>query len=214
LTNAPLKTNLYKKGDAMEAGILLGVAAGIVHITAYLLYNTDILKNACSPNNTTWLLWAFLGLLNVSSYVRMSRDLAKSILPITSATLRFTTLFVIIARGKWRKPDKYDLSVLIIGICAAVVWYVYKNAAYANLILQLCYIISIIPTQRGILRNEKNEKILPWLLWGAGHSLGISVVVARWSGQYQDLAFSAIGAMLNFGTGILVAAKKHFSKTP
>lgn len=191
----------------MEPGVFLGITAGIVHITAYLLYNRNILKDDCDPNNTTWLLWALLGLLNVSSYIKMSRDLVKSILPATSAALRLITLFVTIAKGKWKKPDKWDVSVLIIGAGAAIIWYIYKNAAYANLFLQLCYIISIIPTDRGILRGEKNEKILPWLLWSVGHTLGISVILARWSGQYQDLAFSTIGVILNLSTGLLVFFK-------
>ena len=141
----------------MTLGVFLGTLAGLVHITAYVLYNRGILKGKCKPNNTTWTLWIFLALLNSSSYLKMSQDIIKSILPITSAAFRFITFGLIIAKGKWKKLDKIDYIVLTIGITAGIMWYILKSATYANLILQLAYITSIIPTYRSIWKNKSRE---------------------------------------------------------
>ncbi len=192
----------------MEPGIILGTLGGLVHIIAYVLYNKGIVRGRTIPNNTTWTLWVFLALLNGSSYVKMSRDLVKSIVPLIGTAFRFITYGLIIKKGKWRKLDRIEIIILIIGAAAGLIWYMLKSATYANLILQLAYVISIIPTFRSIWKNNTEEP-LPWFLWGVGHSLAIATVCARWSGQYQDLAFSGIGAIIHFIAAYLIFIKKE-----
>lgn len=192
----------------MELGIILGTVAGLVHITAYILYNKGILRGKTTPNNTTWTLWVFLALSNGSSYIKMSHDLIKSIVPIVGTAFRFITFGFIIGKGKWRKLDKIEIFILIIGIVAGIAWYTLKSATYANLILQLAYTVSVIPTYRSIWRKN-TEQFLPWFLWGCGHSLGVATVFARWNGQYQDLAFSGIGAAIHFIAAFLIFLKKE-----
>jgi len=197
----------------MDLGIFLGTLAGLVHIIAYITYNHRILKDKFGPNNTTWTLLMFLALLNSSSYLKMSQDVVKSILPIISAIFRFITFSLIIAKGKWKKLDKAEYTVLIIGIIAGIMWYILKNATYANLLLQLAYLIAIFPTYRSIWKNKSKESFTPWFLWGCGHSLGIATVLSRWSGQYQDLAFSSVGAIVHFIAAFLTLRKSNHHQT-
>jgi len=45
-----------------------------------------------------------------------------------------------------------------------VVWWVFRSATYANLILQVCILVSFIPTYRTVWNNPKTEKALPWFI--------------------------------------------------
>lgn len=188
----------------INTGIIFGILAGLVHITAYIFYYKSILKGSTKPNNTSWVIWIFLGLLNSSSYLTMSNDLVKSILPISSAILRCITLGLIILKGRWRKLDEIEYSILSIGIASGFTWYIFKSAANANLILQFAYIISIIPTYRSIITGKGCEDLTPWFLWSLGYCLGVATVIARWKGQFQELAFSTIGIILHLITVYLI----------
>jgi hypothetical protein len=65
----------------MVYGVVFGITAGRIHFTAYFFYHRGILKGSSKPNNTSWTLWALLGLLNSTSYVSMSHDVVKTFFP-------------------------------------------------------------------------------------------------------------------------------------
>src|SRR4051812_7178219 len=76
---------LCRRRYKMDLTLQLGIAAGVLQLVAFALYNKQILQGTSTPNTATWTLWAFLAVLNASSYAAMTADLAKYFLPITSA---------------------------------------------------------------------------------------------------------------------------------
>lgn len=192
----------------MDITISLAVLTNIIHITAFVLYNKDILKGHSRPNRTSWGIWAFITILNFTSYSSMSDDWVKSLLPTISSFLCIATFVITLFKNGRFQINKWDAVALSLGIVASLVWFSVKSATYANLILQLALFIGFIPTARSAITNPKNEKPLPWFLWSLAFTLGIFVIVLRWTGQWQDLGYTLNGIICHVTVGCLSLRKR------
>ena len=186
----------------MTIEIMLGVIAGLIHIAAFIIYHKQILQGTSRPNRTTWTLWVFISTLNCISYIVMSRDIVKGLLPIASTIACIAVFVVSLFKGKLSKLNLGDEIVLVLGFVSLFVWWAYHSATYANLLLQVCIFISFIPTYHGVWGNATNEKALPWFIWSSAYILTIIVVSLRWQGQYQDLVYPVNCLVLHAGVGI------------
>jgi len=182
---------------------LLGITAGLLHIIAFVIYNRQMLEGTSKPNSATWTLWVFLTVLNATSYSDMSGDWVKNFLPIVSSAAVFVTFLVALFLGKFSKLDSYDLAALVVGCVSGFAWWYYQSAAYANLILQLSILISFIPTYKGVWRDSKKEKSLPWFIWTSAYVLSLIVIYMRWEGQWEELAYPVNCFFLHVGVGFL-----------
>lgn len=172
----------------MELAIILGIIAGVIDIGTFVLYNKNILQGQCRPNIVSWGLWSFLAVLACVSYISMTGDWVKCILSVVSTTACIGTFVFSLFKGNVNKLGKFDYWALALGVFAALIWWIYKNSTYGNLLLQPCFVIAYIPTWKSVWNDKKNEKPLPWLLWTVTFAVQIVVVLLRWKGQYQDLA--------------------------
>lgn len=186
---------------------MLGILSGLTHATAFLIYNKQIFKGTSRPNTTTWTLWSVMATLNCVSYLFMSGDVVKGIISISGSVLCVGTFLLSIAKGKLSKLNKWDIAVLVIGFMAVGFWWVFRNATCANLILQICFLVSFIPTYRGVIGDPKSEKGLPWFIWGLAYFITIIVVILRWNNQYQDLAYPVLSCVSHAGLGLLALRK-------
>lgn len=185
--------------------IIIGITAGSIHVTAFLIYHKQIFQGTSHPNITTWTLWAFLSPLNCLSYIAMSNDWIKGLLPIASTSACLAVFVLSLFKGKLSKLNFWDTVALIIGIVSILIWWHYCSAAYANLLLQISIVISFVPTYRGAWKDVNIEKPLPWFVWASAYILTITVVFLRWQGQYQDLVYPINCLLLHAGVGILAS---------
>lgn len=191
----------------MTVEVILGVIAGLIHIVAFLIYHRQMLQGTSKPNQATWTLWVFISTLNCISYIVMSGDIIKGLLPIASTAACIAVFVVSLFKGKLSKLNFGDQIALMLGFASIFVWRAYRSATYANLILQICILISFIPTYRGVWKEPSNEKALPWFVWSSAYILTIIVVFLRWQGQYQDLVYPINCLLLHGGVGILSLRK-------
>lgn len=187
--------------------VWLGVIAGLMHVAAFVLYNKQMLRGTSVPNTATWTLWAFLTVLNVSSYAVMSEDLVKSILPAASSLACVATFLFSWYKGKLKRIDIWEGRALALGLVSGIIWWWFKSATYANLILQLSVAISFVPTYRGVWKNPAIERALPWYIWSAAYVLSIVVIAMRWREQYVDLVYPINCLILHVAVGLLTLKK-------
>jgi len=83
----------------MKPTVLMGMAASVLSIFTYVLYNKDILKGRCKPNMVTWGLGSFLLILNAITYIAMCNDWVKGILSISTCITCCVTFVLSIFRG-------------------------------------------------------------------------------------------------------------------
>jgi drug/metabolite transporter (DMT)-like permease len=191
----------------------LAIIASLIHISAFVIYNKDIFRGKCHPSPISWFLWAFITVLNFTSYKVMNNDWIVAMLPIVgSAMCIFTFAFLIFSslrlKRKIQKPDRKDIAVLLIGAVAIVVWQIFKSATYANLIVQGCFAFSTIPTIRSVWRKPRNEKPLPWFIWTGAFLVGLGIVLLKWQGNYLALVYPINAAACHLAVAILALRKK------
>lgn len=193
----------------MKLDIVLAIFTSFLHIIGYIVYNYQVMRGSSKPNTATWFLWSLITILNFTSYNIASGDWVKSLLPTIGALMVITTFLLILFRGKFSKLNKFDNLALVAGLISVLVWWQFNSAVYANLILQIAILIGFVPTYLGVLRNPKNEKPLPWLIWSAVYVLGTIIVLLRWNGQYIDIIYPLVtGLMAHSGVALLSLRKK------
>lgn len=187
--------------------MVLGFIGGAMHVMAFLIYNRQMLRGESKPNTATWSTWVVLSTLNATSYFFMSGDWVKTLLPIASTTACIGTFAFSLLKGKLSKLDPLDTLALILGLGVSFVWWWQRNATFANLLLQIPITISFFPTYRGVVKNPKVEKALPWFIWSSAYIFSITTVILRWKGQPQDLVYPVLCLILHGGVGFLTLRK-------
>lgn len=191
----------------MDTAIALGVIAGLLQLVAFAIYNKQIIQGTSKPNAATWTLWSYLTVLNVSSYAVMSNDWVKCLLPAASSAACLATFFYAAYKGKLSKLESLDNATLLVGIFAGFVWWYFSSAKFANLILQGAVAISFAPTLRGVWKNPRMERALPWYLWSIAYVLVLVVITMRWRNQYEDLVYPINCLILHAAVGLLARRK-------
>lgn len=187
----------------MQWQVALGVIAGLIHVIGFAVYNKQMIRGQSIPNSTTWTLWTFLSTLNCLTYLDASGDWIKALLPIASSLATIIVFLLAIKKGKLSRLDNLEKILLSLGLLSAVVWYYFHSATKANMILQVCIIISFVATFRSVWKKPKSEKAMPWFIWSSAYTLSITVVLSRWQNQWIDLLYPINCLILHAIVGIL-----------
>lgn len=173
----------------MKKDELLAYTTLLCSIIAFVIYNWQMLLGQSSPNAASWTIWAFITILNFTSYKAMSKDWIKSLLPTLNSLLCILTFVIAIYRGRLAALSSYDIIALGLGVATSVVWWQTKSATKAQMLLQVCVAIGFIPTYISVWSNPSNERLLGWVLWSVMFALQIIVVRLRWRGQKMDMLY-------------------------
>ena len=163
--------------------IFLGVVAALLHGTAYVLYNLQAKAGSSVPNPASWVVWAFLSVLNASSFFSMSGFL-PSLQFLTGSAACITTLIYVIFIGKLSWPTEKEWVILMLGLLGAIVWWEFRSATGGNLITTAAFIISSVPTISGVKENPFKETSRPWTIWtiaSIATSINVSLQHKWWS---------------------------------
>ena len=188
----------------MKKDEVLATLALLCNVLAFVIYNWQMLLGQSSPSAASWGIWAFVTVLNFTSYRKMSGDWVKSLLPTLSSVLCVLTFVIAISRGRLGTLDVYDAIVLAIGVVASVVWWRTKSPPKAQVLLQICIAIGFIPTYLSVWNNPENERLLGWLIWSITFTIQIVVVRLRWRGQKMDLLYPVNCAILHSAVPAIV----------
>jgi hypothetical protein len=197
----------------LNLGLSLSVASGVLQLLSFFLYNRKVLRGQSHPNAATWSLWVGLTVLNCVTYVMMTTDLVKGIMPMVSTLACFVTFWLALVRGKFSRLSSADWGAMFCGALACLVWWVYHSVTGANLILQVCVLISFVPTYRSVWNLPGQESPVPWFGWGAGYALAVGLVLLRWQGHYQDFVYPLSGCLLHSGLGVIALRKARVPRT-
>jgi hypothetical protein len=182
---------------------LLATAALLCHVIGFSIYNWQLLAGQSSPNAASWGMWAFVTVLNFTSYKALSKDWVKSLLPTLSSLLCILTFVLAVFRGRLAALGTYDAIALALALIACGVWWMTKSAMKAQLLLQLCIAIAFIPTYISVWEVPRHERALGWLIWTMAFVTQTRVVRLRWRGQKMDLLYPINNAVLHFAVAVL-----------
>lgn len=193
----------------MDLSQVLGVVSSLIYCIGYLCYNLGIFKGTTSANKATWGIWSSIAVVNMGSYIKATRDLWKSLIPILDLLLCALTLVIALVKGRNEGLDKWDKRALWVGCLSVIVWAIFKSATWANVVVQVSIAFALIPTWRAVWQKPEKENSLPWLLWSASYALAIVVVILRWSGKSIDLVYPINGLILHLSVPVLAYIRRR-----
>lgn len=197
--------------------VILGILAGVLQVVGYIFYVKKINLGRIKPNTASWSIWAFGAVLESSSYVFVTGDWVKNILPIACAVSAIVIFIYCFRHGHFEKPTKFEWSLVFLDCVAVFIWWWYSSAVYANLFLVLTAVISFIPIFLHIWKDNMVEDAKPWFIWTLAYAVLALVVMLRWE-KWEDLVYPAIFVILHIVVAILAIDSRipntlQFSKT-
>jgi hypothetical protein len=188
----------------MSALILaLPFAGAAIKLGGYGRYVVGIYRGEMKPNMATWTLWSVLSALNSTSYLLMSGDPLKASVALAGTVGCLITYVYALRKGSMQGLTGWDKVALSVGILAGAAWIGLKSASYANLILQAGFLISMIPTWRGLLADHDAEKPAPWFLMTASYVINIIVVTTRFDGNWLNYVYPVLSTLTHGSVGVM-----------
>jgi len=175
----------------------------LLSMSAFGLYNWKLFSGQLSPNAASWAVWAFVTVLNFTSYKSMTGDWWKALLPTANSLLCVLTFAILAVWGSFAPVNAYDHVAFLLGMTAGTIWGLTKSSKNAQIILSLAIAIGFIPTYASVWKNPEGELFLAWFLWSVMFLVHASVVRLRWRGQKMDLLYPINGFVLHFAVAVL-----------
>lgn len=201
-----LSSALVKEGGYLKTSgqyMYVAVLSALFSVTAFVMYNLKLLGGEVSPNAASWAVWAFVTVLNFTSYRAMTGDWVKSLLPTMNSLLCIATFVVLAFRGGFAQIPAYDQVALVLGILAGLIWWLTRSSRYAQVILSFAIAIGFVPTFVSVFKNAHAELFIAWLLWSMAFVSQTVLVVLRWREQKMDLLYPVWGFILHGAVAVL-----------
>ncbi len=191
-----------------ELSLALAVFAMVLHASAFVLYSIEVNRGSSKPNPASWGVWAFLAVVNAASFSMMADWVASMQFFVGSAGCVLTFLYALFA-GKFSRLEPFEQAFLIAGIIAVILWWYFRSAELANLIVVAAIFVSFWPTLAMVMRNPKGESALPWRLWTTAFGIMIVnlILTDAFVGDQSMLSFVA-PALLFIAHGAVASAAK------
>lgn len=171
-----------------KLSVYTAVISGVLQLLGYLIYDWAIFSGDIKPNASSWFLWAFGSGIATWSYLKLSQDLIKTILPLVCSVACVVTFFFALFNGSFSVPDRYDMFILLMTLGIIVFYSFTKERGYTNLLIQIETVFSFIPIIKGAHLNPEGEEVLPWLVWSFAYLLMGLTVLMRYE-KWWDLMY-------------------------
>jgi hypothetical protein len=162
-----------------EITIVLGVTTALLHGVAYILYSQQVKLGKSNPNAASWGVWAFLAILNALSYREMSGDVVASLQFFASSVACFLTFLYALSIGKFSRLTLGEWGLSALGLSSTIVWWQFRSATGANMIVLAAVITSFIPTLKGVWLDPFKEVPRSWILWTLAYLITTVNVILR-----------------------------------
>lgn len=191
----------------MNLPLTLGLTAAVLHGAANLLYARQTRDGTSQPNIASWAVWAFLAILNALSYWAMCGSILLAAQYLTGAVACLIVFSYALCTGKLSKPGWVEVTVLVLGTAAVLIWWINWSAADADWLVFLAFLISFVPTYVGVIRDPHKEAPLAWLVWTAACALTVANVIEQGKGGTQAIVVPAEMLVLHVGVACLAQRK-------
>ena len=177
--------------------MVLGISAALLHGVAYLLYARQTKLGQSSPKSASWGLWAFLVLINWLTFGVTIGNWIVALQFLTGSVACIAVFIYMWELGKLSWPTAKEWRLIALGILAVIIWWIFRNAAWANVIIFVALAISFIPIYEDLWENPRKEVPRSWILWTLAFLITAANVVVNWKGQPLSLIMPIGGAMLH-----------------
>lgn len=181
---------------------LLALLANIALVAANFLYLRQVVKSQSTPNPATWFMWLIIFTMNTVSYWTVVKgDFGKWAITLTSAVGLALIFTYSLLRGRFGKVGRVEIACFLTAVGIGIFWKTTGNTVAANLLLQIIFLVSFIPTVVGLKRGELRERALPWDLAVLSYALMTLTIVVDWKeGSLLAFAHPIVNGILGNGS--------------
>ncbi|MEK9157760.1 MAG: hypothetical protein AAB638_01080 [Patescibacteria group bacterium] len=154
-----------------ELRLVFAVVASVLSGFAFYFYAKQVKLGQSKPNIATWSISVFLMLLNTLTFQDMSKDKVATLQLVVGFAGAVIVFFYALVKGKFSRPKPTELLSLLFGVCAGVVWYVFRQAASANMIILLALLVALYPTWKAVYQNPFSDTPRSWVMWSTAYSI-------------------------------------------
>jgi hypothetical protein len=151
-----------------------GLAAQFIMAVSIVPYTISIFLGTVKPNRISWFIWSVIGfafwLITPDSADQVTRMLTV-IFWINPTLIFVLTLF----KGEYIKPDTLEKFSLLVGLCAIVVWLIFKNSSgvLPTVIAIAADFCALLPTLRFVITAPDEETPLVWICFFLGSFIAV-----------------------------------------
>ncbi len=187
-----METNLHIDvfGTNLTREHVIALIQLVPFLWAFWIYNRKAINQESAPSKATWILWSFTSTLNAFSYRSLSKDWLTAGVGIVDAFACTFTFLVVLRYQGTTKFTRYEKLSLAIGLAAIGAWYLFREALYANTILQIAVVVSFVPAFIHTWNEPIREPRTPWLLWTIVYLSNFGLVIAKVStnrGSWREM---------------------------
>lgn len=161
--------------DFTDLKSVIGLIAGIIAFTAYIIYIISILKGKTKPNRATWWIWAFMGLVVGLSYY-FSGAVNTIWVPVVEFIGPLSIALLSIKYGEGGLNDKTDLICLFGAVFSIILWTVFNNPVIALVTNLVTDSFALVPTIKKSYLRPEGEDFWAWFGTGTADSLNLFAV--------------------------------------
>ncbi len=180
----------------------ISILSGIIQFTGYLIYARKVVFGSIRPNAASWSVWAFGAVIESVSYIYLSQDILKNILPIVCALSAILLFLMCLIRGYFTKITSFETAVVVADVIITIIWALTGSPFVANVLLVLTAVISFVPIITAVYKNPTYERAFPWFVWTVAYVLQLTVVIARFE-KPEDLLYPIVFAILHIVVALL-----------
>lgn len=141
---------------------ILGIASGLLSVSAYIPYIKDVLAKTTKPERASWLIWAVL--TSVAFFSQLAKGASSSLwLPGIETCGLLIVLLLSLKFGTGGLTKKDMLALLAAGI-GLVMWYFTKEPATALYIIIGVDSIGTVLTVQKAYQDPESETLSTWII--------------------------------------------------
>src|SRR3989344_2934957 len=155
--------------------VVLGIIAGLIALSAYLVYVISIFRGGSKPNRATWWIWSFMGLILALSY-QFSGASNTIWVPYVEFLGPLIIAILSLKYGEGGLNDRTDVICLIGASLSIVLWIIFKNPVVALVTNLITDSFAIVPTIKKSFLRPEGENFWAWFGTGVADSLNMFAV--------------------------------------
>ncbi|TAK04057.1 hypothetical protein EPO34_02780 [Patescibacteria group bacterium] len=184
----------------MDWHLLIGIAAGVLQVSAIVPYVRDILKRQTKPNIVSWALWTLIQLIAIWVLVTSEAGFSWSLILLLATTFNTGLVVVLCLMGYgYKEFGHVEKACLTIALVAIALYVFTKDAALSLAFDIVADLVAATPTIVKTFREPHTEAVMPWVMVSVAAALGAL------SSTIIDVENLALPIYLAFVNGLIAA---------
>ena len=189
----------------------------------YVLYIDFVITGEVAPNTTSWLLWAFGGLIEAWSFYKVvqisssgSKQIPLTLTPLVCAVFAIAIALVGLSFGRFSMPGGWELAFAGVDIAVVVAYFTIKEltgeksraALVANALMVVDIFVSFIPIWVSTWLMPAGEQPLTWALWTVSYvmlgAVGYLQIHKHWKERAWLMVYPLTSAVFHGAIAVIV----------